>query len=122
MHFFTAIMAATTPGKQSLCGLAGDIGLGGACSAVQNVTGLPGMIDSITTEFLKFFTNFPGFIKDFIFWIINNFFPNELQTWFFGTVGLQTVPGGSGGFLGLTANNPNDPYHNLYAAMVAPGL
>jgi len=131
MHFFNAILAVAAPHTTG-CGLLDPIAcgkdvvnaVGGAANSVGNAVSsgvdIGKALSAILTEFLKIFTDFAGFMKDFFFWFLKLFFPPELQTWFFGTIGLEPLHGGA--LLGLNANDPSDAYHNMFAVMVAPGL
>jgi len=136
MHFFTAVLAATTTAKEISCSDASGIPfiggtVAGACktavgaansvdNTVSSVGDIGKALSTILGYFMEFFTHFVQFVHDFFFWFLNLFFPTELQTWFFGTLGLEPLHGGA--ILGLNANDPNDPYHNMFAVMVAPGL
>jgi hypothetical protein len=83
----------------------------GAFDAGTAIVNLSGAVLTILEQFFRFFFDTGHFIADVVKWATNAVFPQELQTWFLGTIGQ---PGETW--------NPTQVFEGLYQSMQAPAL
>ena len=85
--------------------------IGGLLSGIAALPGVVGGIIHILEGVVRLFTDTGHFIQDAVVWMTNALFPPELQTWFFGTVGVPDRQW-----------DPSQIYQGIFRAVQGPGI